>query len=57
MGSGYGIPRRDKRAVADGGACEARHLVYGALEHLARHPHNLDDGEDILCSRQKRILI
>ena len=47
MGTGDGIPRRDEGTVADGRAREARHLVHGALEHLARHPYYLDDAEDL----------
>ena len=45
MGAGDRLPWRDPRVVADGRPRGARHLVYPALELMARPAHHLDDGK------------
>ena len=57
VGTGDGLPWGDEGALADGGQGEARHLVYGALEHLARPAHRLDDRQDDLHPRQAGVLV
>ena len=42
--------------MADGGASEARYMVYGALELLAGLEDSVADDEDDIRARQERVL-